>query len=99
MSLSIWSLILSAVLILVIFALVVPNHILSTRTCIRQSALVLVGIACLLALRGLYQSAAIFAIVGVTLAWYEHREQLERHWRLSQTAKGKEETQPGIGIK
>lgn len=99
MSLSIWSLILSLVLITVIFALVVPNHILSTRTCIRQSSLVLIGIACLLALRGLNQSAAIFALVGVTLAWYEHREQLERHWRLSQAAKGKDDSQHGVSVK
>lgn len=65
------------ILMLIILLLIIPNKLFSTRTCLRQSSLILLAVACLVGMREIYQATFIIAVIGSMLLWYDWRCHIE----------------------
>lgn len=67
------SIIFAVILIVSVILLYLPNHIVSTRTCLRQAGFISVSVACIFGMWSLYQPAFIIFTLGLTILWWERR--------------------------
>lgn len=63
----------AVVLFVCIVLICVPNRLFSTRTLLRQSALISIAAGCAIALCGIYQVPVVLFVVGLTLGWLDKK--------------------------
>lgn len=68
-------------LIICIVLICIPNRWFSTRTHLRQTALISIAVGCAVALCGVYQATFIFFVIGTGLLWFEKHHCLEQRFK------------------